>query len=266
MAGRQTLAPQVVRRQAQHAAQQEAAQLFGRIFRINRQAMEHNQALWAEHEQLQQTVRTLHARQGPPGLFRRWSLSNDEKLLKMVSSQIALNDKVIEWCQEQLQAHLHLSHQAQRQLQTLIRNQNSDWNSFIREHLHTVVKIGGVSAILFCADQFFNKKRAWNAVTRLLGQRWISPELQKSLGKMRIYKMLQTLGGWGGRVSRAFKTACRAVGLCGGGGVGASPVAYTTADWKQLYAVVPEQDQAQAQVPPPQPFLVRVEHPAGAYA
>ena len=228
----------------QHAGMQ-ADTLFASAFRTNMITQHMNQQLWEEHQLLTRRVRRRRAEESRrraqsswvAQLMPRWSSlyqQDDEKMLELIGLQIQTNNRVFEWCQAHMQQHLQLSDRQRRDLDRMMSVHKKGWQSFLKDSLVKVLQLGGVAALIYVANDYFNNgSLAWNAVVgalgrhdlklqRLLPQRvldWITRKLVKhGMGPTTVQdrffaSLLKAVR------SRCNTVACRWLGLRAGGGL-----------------------------------------------
>ena len=218
----------------QHAAA-AANGLFSNIFRINLLTQQLNQQLWDEERLLTRSIqqRKHHIRQQQHWMwdyFPTLTVEDDEKLLHLISAQIQTNNHVIEWCQGKMQNHLVLTANQRQALDQMLRRNTRSWKSLIKDQLSTLLTYGGLAALMYVADYYFNGSTAFNAVMSALGlhkyklqqllpQRaldWIKTKLHLHPRSL-VDKMWLTMM----RVVRQKSPSllCRKLGLCAGGTV-----------------------------------------------
>ncbi len=211
----------------QHAAA-TADGLFSNIFRINLMTQQLNQQLWDEERLLTRSIRARQRQQHwmweyLPSL----TTADDEKLRQLLSAQIQTNNLTIEWCQAKLQEHLVLS-SAQRQALDRMRRSSRSWGSLIKSSLGTLLRYGGLAALLYVADYYYNGSAGFNAVMSALGLH--KYKLQQMLPqraldwlktKLRLHPASLVDKLWSSllRVVRQKNPSliCRKLGICAGG-------------------------------------------------
>lgn len=211
----------------QHAAA-TADGLFSNIFRINLMTQQLNQQLWDEERLLTRSIQAKQRRQHwiwdyLPSL----TTEDDERLRQLLSSQIQTNNLTIEWCQAKLQDHLTLT-SSQRQALDQLRRTNRSWSSLVKSSLATVLRYGGLAALLYVADYYYNGSAGFNAVMSALGLH--KYKLQQMLPqraldwlktKLRLHPASLVDKLWSSllRVVRQKHPSliCRKLGICAGG-------------------------------------------------
>ena len=174
----------------QHVRNQ-AQQLFAHVFRVMTHTQNLNQQLWEERQELHANVQNLNRRR--TWLARRWSVTDDEKLLHLLDKQIETNTATILWCQSQLTTRLQLDSDVRSQLNQLLEaHRSTPFKAFVKKFMSTILRLGGVSAMLYVADYYYNGSKGWNAMMSALGLHHL--KLQKIIGTRQLDWLKSKLG------------------------------------------------------------------------
>ena len=112
----------------------------------------------------------------------------------MLDKQLATNTATILWCQQKLAASLQLPDHTRSKLDELLRTQgrNTKFSAFVKKFLSSIVSMGGVAALLYVADYYYQGSKGWNAMVSAMG--WYDLKLQQVIGTRQLDWFKKKLG------------------------------------------------------------------------